>query len=121
VRLDARGCVLITATRKRRSELHGNPIGTPRALPRISLTPEEAAASTGFSVRRIFQAIKDEKLTARKAGKATVIEFAELSRWVGTLPTRGRPQEPIAALAAVETIGQNVQEMSGASGELNAG
>jgi hypothetical protein len=48
-------------------------------------------------VRRIFQAIKDEKLTARKAGKATVIEFAELSRWVGTLPTRGRPQEPIAA------------------------
>src|SRR5215471_5696396 len=52
-----------------------------RALPRISLTPEEAAASTGFSVRRIFQAIKDEKLTARKAGKATVIEFAELSRW----------------------------------------
>jgi hypothetical protein len=71
-----------------------------RVLPRISLTPEEAAASTGFSVRRIFQAIKDEKLTARKAGKATVIEFAELSRWVGTLPMRGRPQEPTAAAAA---------------------
>ena len=98
MRLDARGCVLITVTRKRRaSYMEIQHAGGLRALPRISLTPEEAAASTGFSVRRIFQAIKDEKLTARKAGKATVIEFAELSRWVGTLPTRGRTQEPIAA------------------------
>ena len=77
-------------------EIQSEHAGGSRALPRISLTPEEAA-STGFSVRRVFQAIKDQKLTARKSGKATVIEFAELSRWVGTLPTRGRPQEPIAA------------------------
>jgi len=79
-------------------EIQSEHAGGSRALPRISLTPEEAAASTGFSVRRIFQAIKDEKLTARKEGKATVIEFAELSRWVGTLPTRGRPQEPKAGV-----------------------
>ena len=83
-------------------EIQSEHAGGSRALPRISLTPEEAAASTGFSVRRIFQAIKDEKLTARKSGKATVIEFGELSRWVGTLPTRGRPPEPIAAQADVK-------------------
>ena len=45
-------------------EIQSEHAGGSRALPRISLTPEEAAASTGFSVRRIFQAIKDEKLTA---------------------------------------------------------
>jgi hypothetical protein len=64
-------------------------------LPRLSLTPEEAALATGFSRTRIFQAIRGEELTARKSGKATVIEIVELTRWVKSLPTRGRP--PIAA------------------------
>ena len=38
-------------------EIQSEHAGGLRALPRISLTPEEAAASTGFSVRRIFQAL----------------------------------------------------------------
>jgi hypothetical protein len=63
--------------------------------PRLSLTPEESALATGFSRTRIFQAIRGEELTARKSGKATVIEIVELARWVKSLPTRGRP--PIAA------------------------
>jgi hypothetical protein len=61
-----------------------------RALPRFSLTPDAAAESTGFSRTRIFQAIRDEELTARKDGKATVIETEELLRWLRSLPTRGR-------------------------------
>jgi excisionase family DNA binding protein len=65
-------------------------ITTGRALPRFSLTPDEAAESTGFSRTRIFQAIRDEELTAVKNGKATVIEIAELLRWLRSLPTRGR-------------------------------
>jgi hypothetical protein len=68
-------------------------------LPRISLTPDEAAASTGFSRTRIFQAIRDEELTARKDGKATVIETGELLRWLRSLPTRGR-QAPGVETAA---------------------
>jgi hypothetical protein len=32
-------------------EIQSEHLGGSRALPRISLTPEEAAASTGFSVR----------------------------------------------------------------------
>lgn len=59
-------------------------------VPRISLTPEEAAESTGFSRTRIFSAIRDKELTARKDGKATIIEVAELARWVRAMPTRGR-------------------------------
>ena len=58
--------------------------------PRISLTPDDAAESTGFSRTRIFNAIRDKELTARKDGKATVIETAELIRWMRSLPTRGR-------------------------------
>ncbi len=56
----------------------------------ISYTPEQAAAVTGRSRSRIFKAIKDEELTARKDGKATLLEADELRRWVQALPTIGR-------------------------------
>ena len=59
----------------------------------ISYTPEQAAAVTGRSRSRIFKAIKEEELTARKDGKATLLE--ELRRWVRSLPTIGR--QPVAA------------------------
>ena len=61
----------------------------------ISYTPEEAAAATGRSRSRIFKAIKDKELTARKDGKATLLEADELRRWVKSLPTIGR--QPVAA------------------------
>jgi hypothetical protein len=48
------------------------------------------AESTGFSKTRIFQAIRNGELTARKDGKATVIETDELLRWLRSRPTRGR-------------------------------
>jgi len=69
----------------------------PAHVPRLSLTPDEAAESTGFARTRIFQAIRDGKMTARKDGKATVIEIDELARWVRSLPTRGRQPEHAAA------------------------
>lgn len=58
-------------------------------VPRISLTPEEAALSTGLARTRIFEAIRNGDLIARGAGKATIIEFSELQRWVGSLPSKG--------------------------------
>jgi excisionase family DNA binding protein len=61
-----------------------------RAVPRLGLSPDEAATSAGVSRTRIFEAIRDGTLTARKAGKSTVIEVDELRRWVRSLPTRGR-------------------------------
>jgi hypothetical protein len=62
---------------------------TSHHVPRISLTPEEAALSTGLARTRIFEAIRSGDLAARGAGKATVIEFDELSRWVRSLPAKG--------------------------------
>jgi excisionase family DNA binding protein len=59
-------------------------------LPRLSYTPDDAAETTGVSRTRIFMAIRDEELTARKAGKSTVIEADELRRWLRSLPTKGR-------------------------------
>jgi hypothetical protein len=56
----------------------------------IAYTPEQAAAATGRSRSRIFKAIKDKELTARKDGKATILEDNELRRWVRALPTIGR-------------------------------
>ena len=69
-------------------------------IARISLTPDEAASSTGFSRTRIYNAIRDQELTARKDGRATVIEVAELQRWVRSLPTRGRAPERYEGAAA---------------------
>jgi hypothetical protein len=68
-----------------------------RSVPRLSLTPNECAESTGFSRTLIFQAIRAGDLSARKDGKATVIEVTELQRWLRTLPIRGRQVDDAAA------------------------
>ncbi len=58
-------------------------------LPRISLTPDEAAASTGLSRTRIFGAIREGKLIAHGEGKATVIRVADLEDYIGSLSRKG--------------------------------
>jgi excisionase family DNA binding protein len=73
---------------------------TGRPIPRLGLSPDEAAASAGVSRTKIFEAIRDGSLTARKSGKTTIIEPSELQRWVRSLPVRGRvpdSEEPDAA------------------------
>jgi excisionase family DNA binding protein len=64
---------------------------------RIAYTPVEAAAATGRTRTRIFKAIKDQELTARKDGRATLIEDSELQRWVRSMPTIGRQLDHAAA------------------------
>jgi excisionase family DNA binding protein len=71
------------------------PGGTGRAIPRLALTPDEAATAAGVSRTRIFEAIRDGTLTARKSGKATIIEPSELQRRVRSLPTRGRAPDAV--------------------------
>jgi excisionase family DNA binding protein len=53
---------------------------------RIAYTPERAALVVGRSRTRIFKAIKNKELRARKDGRATLIEASELRRWVHSLP-----------------------------------
>jgi excisionase family DNA binding protein len=60
-------------------------------FPCLAATPERAAELTGTSRTRIFRAIKDNEITARKDGeRTTLIEASELVRWIRSLPTRGR-------------------------------
>ena len=59
------------------------------ALPRVSLTPDDAAVAAGVSRTRIFEAIRKGKLIARGDGKATIIEVHELVKWVASLPVKG--------------------------------
>jgi hypothetical protein len=68
-------------------------ISSEKLLPRLAFTPGEAAVSAGISRTRIFQAIREKKLTARKAGKATIIEMDELARFLRSLPACGRQPE----------------------------
>jgi hypothetical protein len=56
----------------------------------IAYRPAVAAVVTGRSRSRIFKAIKDKELAARKDGRATLLEASELRRWVQSLPTIGR-------------------------------
>ena len=68
-------------------------LSSEKSLPRLAFTPAEASVSSGLSRTRIFQAIRDKKLTARKDGKATMIEAEELVRWIRSLPAHGRQPE----------------------------
>lgn len=52
----------------------------------IAYPPALAAIAVGRTRTRIFEAIKNEELIARKDGKATLIEHDELIRWVKALP-----------------------------------
>lgn len=54
----------------------------------IACVPETAALLTGRTRTRIFQAIQNGELVAKKDGRATLIEHDELRRWVRSMPTR---------------------------------
>ena len=66
----------------------------------IAYSPKEAARVIGRSHTRVKKAIRERELTARKDGRATLIEHTELLRWVANLPTIGRKPDPAPANGA---------------------
>ena len=64
-----------------------------RGVPRLTLSPAEAAECLGLACRRIYDAIESREITARRDRKRTLIELSELQRWIRSLPYRGRPPE----------------------------
>lgn len=54
----------------------------------LAYSPETAAVVSGRSRTRIFLAIKNGELAAKKDGRATLIEADELRRWVRQLPAK---------------------------------
>lgn len=55
----------------------------------IAVTIPEAVKASGLSRSRIYEAMKSGDLTARKAGRRTLIAFADLEAYLAGLPTYG--------------------------------
>lgn len=53
----------------------------------ITVTISEAVKATGMSRTSIYEALKRGDLTARKAGRRTLIAFADLEAYLASLPT----------------------------------
>jgi hypothetical protein len=73
------------------ADIQNTPAARPEApfVECISYSPQGAALATGRSRTRIFKAIKDRELIARKDGRATLLEADELRRWARSFPTIG--------------------------------
>lgn len=52
----------------------------------IFVTIPRAVEATGFSRTRIYDALKSGDLTAKKAGRRTLISFADLQAYLASLP-----------------------------------
>jgi hypothetical protein len=63
----------------------------------VAVPLESVPHLTGLSRTRIFGAAKDGRLIVRKDGRTSIVELAEVRRYIRTLPTRGR--EPVEAAA----------------------
>lgn len=53
----------------------------------IAVTIPDAVKATGMSRTSIYVALKRGDLTARKAGRRTLISFADLEAYLASLPT----------------------------------
>lgn len=53
----------------------------------IAVTIPDAVKATGMSRTSIYEALKRGELTARKAGRRTLISFADLESYLEGLPT----------------------------------
>lgn len=59
---------------------------------KLAHTIPQAVQYSGLSRSAIYEALKSGKLTARKAGRRTLIEDSELRRFISALPSiGGRP------------------------------
>ena len=56
----------------------------------IAYSIDTVPVVAGVTRTQVFDAIRANKLTARKCGRRTIIEAGELRRWISTFPTRGR-------------------------------
>ena len=53
----------------------------------IAVTIPDAVKATGMSRTSIYEALKRGDLTARKAGRRTLISFSDLKDYLSSLPT----------------------------------
>ena len=53
----------------------------------ISVTIPDAVRATGMSRTSIYEALKRGDLSARKAGRRTLVKFSDLETYLASLPT----------------------------------
>lgn len=53
----------------------------------IAITIPDAVKVSGLSRSRLYEALKNGSLSARKAGRRTLIGFADLETYLANLPT----------------------------------
>lgn len=53
----------------------------------IAVTIPDAVKLSGMSRSAIYEALKHRKIVARKAGRRTLIAFADLEAYLASLPT----------------------------------
>jgi excisionase family DNA binding protein len=64
---------------------------------------DEAAKAAGVTRERLYQAVRANELTARKAGRSTLVLRSDLETWLLSLPTRGKPlQPPVTTVTSAE-------------------
>ena len=61
--------------------------GYPTMQAPIAVTIPAAVAATGMSRSALYEALKRGDLTARKAGRRTLIWFSDLEAYLASLPT----------------------------------
>ena len=72
-------------------QMHDSQVIDGTAVPILSVGIEDAPKVLGgVSRTRIFQAVQNNEITIRKNGRSSIVEIAELARWLKTLPTKGR-------------------------------
>jgi excisionase family DNA binding protein len=52
----------------------------------ITVTIPEAVKASGMSRTRLYDALKNGKISARKAGRRTLISFSDLQAYLASLP-----------------------------------
>jgi hypothetical protein len=57
---------------------------------RIAYQLPEAARIAGVSRTRIFEAVRRQELTIRKAGRTSIVTHDDLLDWIRSLPVRGK-------------------------------
>jgi hypothetical protein len=82
IRLDVIHC-------ERRARNEGGQTMTDALLP-IAYPIECVPAIVGVPRTKIFQAIREHKLTARKVGRSTIVMRDDLVAWINLLPIKGR-------------------------------
>lgn len=62
------------------------PLGSLVTLPRLSYSIEEAVVASGLSRSYLYEAIRDGRLVASKAGSRTLLMTEDLHAFISSLP-----------------------------------